>query len=277
MGAGWDQVRSRGPQFRSESGVDRIIRYLGGGALPAVLETVAVAVHLQDVNVVGEPVQQSAGEALRAEHVGPLVEGQVGGDQNGTPLVRWMGTRRLQDPDHAMHCLLTETFGELAPKPFRLMIPRGCRQGTLYGYGTATTAALREAAGAFADPLQLRAVPPAGVDTKPMPPEWQKGKRLGFEIRVRPVVRKARGSERAGAELDAYQVDAETHPKGEMSRSRDEVYLRWLSDRLERNGGAALELEQTKLVSFQRVGACFQSPTPASQLPQTVIGALCGD
>ena len=26
---GWDQVRSRGPQFRSESGVDRIIRYLG--------------------------------------------------------------------------------------------------------------------------------------------------------------------------------------------------------------------------------------------------------
>ena len=59
MGAGWDQVRSRGPQFRSESGVDRIIRYLGGGALPAVLETVAVAVHLQDVNVVGEPVKQS--------------------------------------------------------------------------------------------------------------------------------------------------------------------------------------------------------------------------
>ena len=70
---------------------------------------------------------------------------------------------------------------------------------------------------------------------------------------MRPVVRKARGSERAGAELDAYQVDAETHPKGEMSRSRDEVYLRWLSDRLERNGGAALELEQTKLVSFQRI------------------------
>ena len=177
----------------------------------------------------------------------------VRADVNVRDFQRWMGTRRLQDPDHAMHCLLTETFGELAPKPFRLMIPRGCRQGTLYGYGTATTAALREAAGAFADPLQLRAVPPAGVDTKPMPPEWQKGKRLGFEIRVRPVVRKARGSERAGAELDAYQVDAETHPKGEMSRSRDEVYLRWLSDRLERNGGAALELEQTKLVSFQRI------------------------
>ena len=68
MGAGWDQVRSRGPQVRIESGVDRIIRYLGGGVLPAVLEAVAVAVHLQDVNVVGEPVKQSAGEPLGAEH-----------------------------------------------------------------------------------------------------------------------------------------------------------------------------------------------------------------
>ena len=37
---------------------------------------------------------------------------------------RWMGSRRLQDPDHAIHCLLTECFGKpppagdgLAPKP----------------------------------------------------------------------------------------------------------------------------------------------------------------
>ena len=38
---------------------------------------------------------------------------------------RWMGTRRLQDPDHAMHCLLTECFGDLAPRPFRLMARHG--------------------------------------------------------------------------------------------------------------------------------------------------------
>ena len=76
-----DQVRSRGPQVRIESGVFRLVRDLGGGALPAVLETVAVAVHLQDVNVVGEPVKQSAGEPLGVEHLGPLVEGQVGGDR----------------------------------------------------------------------------------------------------------------------------------------------------------------------------------------------------
>ena len=37
--------------------------------------------------MVGEPVKQSAGEPLGAEHVGPLVKGEVGGDQDGAPLV----------------------------------------------------------------------------------------------------------------------------------------------------------------------------------------------
>ena len=87
MGTGRGQVRSRGPQVWSESGVFRLVRDLVGGALPAVVEAVAVAVHLQDMDVVGEPVQQRAGEAFRTEHLGPLIERQVGGDQDGAPLV----------------------------------------------------------------------------------------------------------------------------------------------------------------------------------------------
>ena len=39
------------------------------------------------MDVVGEPVQQRAGEAFRTEHLGPLIEGQVGGDQDGAALV----------------------------------------------------------------------------------------------------------------------------------------------------------------------------------------------
>ena len=35
----------------------------------------------------GEPVQQGAGQPLRAEDLRPLVEGQVGGDQDGPSLV----------------------------------------------------------------------------------------------------------------------------------------------------------------------------------------------
>ena len=49
-----------------ESGVFRLVRDLGGGALPTVADAVAVAVHLQDMDVVGEPVQQRAGEAILA-------------------------------------------------------------------------------------------------------------------------------------------------------------------------------------------------------------------
>ena len=37
--------------------------------------------------MVGEPVQQRAGEALRAEDLGPFVEGQIGGHHDGAPLV----------------------------------------------------------------------------------------------------------------------------------------------------------------------------------------------
>ena len=48
-------------------------------------EAITVAVHLQDVDLVGEPVQQGAGEPLGAEDLGPFVEGQVAGDQNRCP------------------------------------------------------------------------------------------------------------------------------------------------------------------------------------------------
>ena len=42
-----------------------------------MLEAVALPVHLQDVDVVGEAVQQRSGEALRPEDLGPLVEGEL--------------------------------------------------------------------------------------------------------------------------------------------------------------------------------------------------------
>ena len=47
--------------------VFRFFRDLGSNALPAVAEAVAVAVHLQDVDVVGEPVEYRSGQSLRPE------------------------------------------------------------------------------------------------------------------------------------------------------------------------------------------------------------------
>jgi len=61
---------------RGAFGVDR------SGLLSAALfEAVAVGVHLQDVDVVGDAVEQGAGEPLGAEDLGPFVERQVAGDE----------------------------------------------------------------------------------------------------------------------------------------------------------------------------------------------------
>ena len=76
----------KGEPFWQESGVVWRFRRLGTGVLPAALEAVAVAVHLQDVDVVGEAVQQSPGEPFGSEDCGPLVEGEVGGDQGRSPV-----------------------------------------------------------------------------------------------------------------------------------------------------------------------------------------------
>ena len=170
---------------------------------------------------------------------------------------RWMGTRRLQDPDHAMHCLLTECFGDLAPKPFRLMVTRGAATGCLYGYGHADADALRDAAAVCADPLQSRILPAAGMDSKQMPSEVQVGKRLGFEVRIRPIVRRTdKAEERPGKECDAFLHEALQHPKEDgFTRTREQVYAEWLSAQFQRRGGAALDLASVKMVSFQRTRA----------------------
>ena len=98
---------------------------------------------------------------------------------NGREFQRWMGSRRLQDPDHAAHCLLKECFGELAPKPFRLIMRLDGTTGVLYGYGLAGAEALREAVDICAEPLQARIMPVGKLECKPMPTEWTAGKGLG--------------------------------------------------------------------------------------------------
>ena len=178
---------------------------------------------------------------------------------------RWMGMRRLQDPDHAMHCLLTECFGkDLAPRPFRVMTPRGGKQGCLYGY-------------AHAD---------ARIESKAMPAEWSAGKKLGFEVRVRPVVRLERdtrripprmqrsfkeGGLRPGKECDAFLWKAIQHANGEMQDSREKVYRDWLAERLQRCGAAELDVEDTELVSFQRSRAIRRRHSRPSEGPDALM------
>ena len=188
---------------------------------------------------------------------------------------RWMGVRRLQDPDHAMHCLLVECFGDLAPKPFRLIMPRGGSTGCLYGYARAASDTLRETAAICADPLQSRIIPAGKLDSKSMPAEWPTGKRLGFEVRIRPtrrLNRPAGNGERHTAERDAFLMQA--LDETQETRSREEVYQEWLSERLEKCGGASLDAEETKLVSFQRTRAYRKRHARHSEGPDAVMRGI---
>ena len=83
----WGLFGSERGQCRCKLSVVRFGWWRRCCILPAALESIALAVHLQDVDVMGEPVQQRPGQPLRAEDLGPFVEWQVGGDQDGAPLV----------------------------------------------------------------------------------------------------------------------------------------------------------------------------------------------
>lgn len=189
---------------------------------------------------------------------------------------RWSGVRGLIsssafDEGFAMHCLLVESFGELAPKPFRVIIPRarGQRVGTLYGYARCDAGSLRDAAALYCDPQQARILPAERIDSKPMPTEWQPGKRLGFEALLRPTIRRARGSDRAGVECDAFQAEAERHSKGTMPRSREEVYADWFRARLESQGAA--RLESATLAMFQRTRTVRKLHARPSEGPHALL------
>ena len=195
---------------------------------------------------------------------------------------RWSGVRRLRDPDHAMHCLLIESFGALAPKPFRLIAARGGSIATLYGYRVTTESEetayadlLRDAAATFADPLQCRILRPDTLQSKCMPAIWRVGVRLGFDVRTRPIVRQSRRSEgRTSSECDAFVAEAIRYPDHEMPYSREQVYARWLGDRFRHRGGAALEAPTVRLASFRRTRAVRSLHGRYSEGPDAILRGI---
>lgn len=168
--------------------------------------------------------------------------------------------RRHLGHDHELgyvvHSALGELFGELAPAPFLredLLHPKPSagRHFTVLGYAQAGAADLRGHAEAFADPAVFDVVNwNEGFAAKPMPSRWAVGRRLGFSVRCCPI--KRRRGERAG-EVDAFLAAADHAPEGTLDR--EHVYRTWLSDHLERQGGARLvdaSLDSFQLVSLTR-------------------------
>ena len=138
----------------------------------------------------------------------------------------------------------------------------------------------------FGCPQQARVLPVGRIADKPMPAEWRVGLRLGFEARVRPIVRLERdtarvsaerefafrgGGRRRGKECDAFQYEALQHPKGEMKRTREQVYVDWLDKQFKRLGGANLDKGKTKLVSFRRARAVRKLHRRYSEGPDALM------
>jgi hypothetical protein len=75
-----DVTKPRAPQCASASSFGWVVLGVGGagGALPplALLEPIAVAVHFQDVHVMGEPVEQDASQPFGTEDFGPFLREQ---------------------------------------------------------------------------------------------------------------------------------------------------------------------------------------------------------
>jgi CRISPR system Cascade subunit CasE len=99
---------------------------------------------------------------------------------------------------------------------------------------------------------------------------WAFGRKLGFEVRVRPVVRRDRPGDRdAACERDAFQVayhQAEADGTGaaiELPR-RESVYRAWLAGRVGRLGGARLIEDSIRLVAFQRLRVARRRAADAS-------------
>lgn len=156
---------------------------------------------------------------------------------------------RHLDEGYIVHCLLGELFGERAPKPFAIVGHRA-RLVDVLAYSFEPAAALMDHAQAFADPSAYNTVDWQAIESKPMPASFRAGRRVGFEIRLCPTIRKhAKGAKhRKGAEVDVFVARCWDVGAG-MAVSREDVYVSWLDDQLDRHGGC--RLDGAALRSFQ--------------------------
>lgn len=174
-----------------------------------------------------------------------------------TQLMRWAAERKIlpldeDEPDYALHALLSAAFGVLCPRPFRLLRENG-KKSTLLAYSQHSGAALAAQATA-ADVSVATAIGLMSLESKPMPERFAIGRTLGFAVRVRPTVRIDRDGNRDKVrEVDAWLAALRgTAPNSAPPRA--EIYADWLRTRLTVGGVSArhLVLESFRLSPVYR-------------------------
>lgn len=171
-------------------------------------------------------------------------------------LAAWAARHRLLDKEgdlgYALHALLRAAFGEQAPQPFRYL---DAEQGLL-AYTRLDTTELAQRV-ALADPDAAAALGlgqtsrHGGMSVRPFPTQWTAGHELGFEVRVRPIIREGK----TGRERDAFLAAIEIAAAQRLDRSQ--VYVQWLRDLLARQGGA--ELLEASMTRYQLLGVTRKS------------------
>lgn len=163
------------------------------------------------------------------------------------------------DLGYALHTLLAAAFGDAAPKPFRYF---GDVRGLL-AYTTYDPDALQLAVQTAAPDVHAA----LGLDrfaARSFPHQWPAGRRVGFELRIRPVLRTSQGKER---DVFLAAIDKRTEPDGELSR--EVVYAEWLRNELARGDAAAVErlqLDGFRLSASLRKGAATAGKRPARRV-----------
>ena len=193
---------------------------------------------------------------------------------------QWMAAERLNTNDEAddgygWHALLCAVFGKAeAPRPFRI-IARRSRPTQLLAYSPRADAELIAHAAAFADPKAYAALGVDELASKPMP-SFSQGRRLGFSLYARPVVRADRDGDRARTrEIDAF---VHARAKGD-ARTKAAIYLDWVRDRLAVGGAEAESLRVNGLesVKVMRRSAAVEGSRPLNAVAGhavAVVGVL---
>lgn len=162
-------------------------------------------------------------------------------------LAAWAVRYKVLSPDgdfgYALHCLLKTAFGEHSPQPFRYM------NNSLLGYSSENLETLRLHA-SLAAPDVARALGLDALDARPFPATWKQGQMLGFEVRVRPVIRAKDGRER-----DAFLHAAEAIPpeQGDGIAQRAMIYRDWLAKQFAADGAAQIKQAQMEEFRLTRV------------------------
>ena len=176
-----------------------------------------------------------------------------------------------EDLGYAVHAWLAASFGELAPKPFRLAHAQGPRL-RLLAYSEHDSAALASRSAIILEAQGVRRAPPRplALAHARMPESWRAGKRLSFELLACPIARHGQ------AEKDVYLKRLQALAPDEPPPARSAVYREWLAAQF---AGIA-EMEGFRLAGFQlarvlrraqAAAECPTRPAPAITRPR----ALC--